>query len=285
MADAPEWFWTAVDQTPESASVMLDEIELNYLRWGHQGAPGLMMIHGHNAHAHWWDFIAPRYAVDHHVIAPDLSGMGDSDHRDEYSADLYASEICAVADAAGLGPDTIVVAHSFGGMMAIRALARFRSRFKGLILLDSGIKHPDDETPKGPERWSKPKVYPDLEIARSRFRLQPPQTCENEFLVAHIARHSIDRIDDGFVWKFDDELNARMTATGDLEDDFKAITGPLALIYGADSASFSEKSAAHMKSLNDALEVEARADAQQHLFRAPPQAFIDGLSAILARWA
>ena len=78
MADAPEWFWTAVDQTPESASVMLDEIELNYLRWGHQGAPGLMMIHGHNAHAHWWDFIAPRYAVDHHVIAPDLSGMGDS---------------------------------------------------------------------------------------------------------------------------------------------------------------------------------------------------------------
>ena len=34
MADAPEWFWTAVDQTPESASVMLDEIELNYFAVG-----------------------------------------------------------------------------------------------------------------------------------------------------------------------------------------------------------------------------------------------------------
>ena len=76
-----------------------------------------------------------------------------------------------------------------------------------------------------------------------------------------------------------------MTATGDLEDDFKAITGPLALIYGADSASFSEKSAAHMKSLNDALEVEALADAQHHLFLDQPQAFMDSLSAILARWA
>jgi pimeloyl-ACP methyl ester carboxylesterase len=210
--------------------------------------------------------------------------MGDSDHRDEYSADLYAEELCQVADAAGLSTNTIVVAHSFGGLMAIRALARFKDRFKGLILLDSGVKHPDDESPKGPERWTKPKVYPDLEVARSRFRLQPPQTCEHEFLVNHIARHSIDAIDDGFVWKFDDELNSRMKITGDFEADFAGLQCPITLIYGEHSASFSAKSAEHMRALNPNLKVEVLKAAQHHLFLDQPIAFIAQLKDALAQF-
>lgn len=274
MADAPEWFWEAVDQTPQSSFVTLDDVDLHYLSWGGDNTQGLMLVHGHNAHAHWWDFIAPNFSNDYHVVAPDLSGMGDSDHRDEYSADLYADELKAVADAANLGPETWLVAHSFGGLMAIRTMARHPDRFKGLVLLDSGIKHPDDETPKGPERWSNPKVYPDLDIARSRFRLQPPQTCEHEFLVNHIARHSIDAIDEGFVWKFDEELNTRMKATGDLAEDFTGISSPLSLIYGADSASFSRKSADHMVDLNPRVRVHALAEAQHHLFLDQPLEFV-----------
>ena len=284
MADAPDWFWEAVDQTPEDGYISFDEVELHYLQWGHVDAPGLMLVHGHNAHAHWWDFIAPSFASRYHVVAPDLSGMGDSDHRDEYSADLYAEELCQVADAAGLSTNTIVVAHSFGGLMAIRALARFKDRFKGLILLDSGVKHPDDESPKGPERWTKPKVYPDLEVARSRFRLQPPQTCEHEFLVNHIARHSIDAIDDGFVWKFDDELNSRMKITGDFEADFAGLQCPITLIYGEHSASFSAKSAEHMRALNPNLKVEVLKAAQHHLFLDQPIAFIAQLKDALAQF-
>lgn len=284
MADAPDWFWEAIDQTPEDGYVSVDEVELHYLQWGRADAPGLMLVHGHNAHAHWWDFIAPSFSSRYHVVAPDLSGMGDSDHRDEYSADLYAEELCQVADAAGLSADTIVVAHSFGGLMAIRALARFKDRFKGLILLDSGVKHPDDESPKGPERWTKPKVYPDLEIARSRFRLQPPQTCEHAFLVNHIARHSIDAIDDGFVWKFDDELNSRMKMTGDFEADFVGLQCPVSLIYGEDSASFSVKSAEHMRALNPNLKVGALKAAQHHLFLDQPIEFIAQLKAELVQF-
>jgi len=282
MADSPEWFWQAVDQTPKSNFTSLDDIELHYLVWGEASAPGLMLIHGHNAHAHWWDFIAPSFSQDYQVVAPDLSGMGDSDHRDVYSADLYAEEIKAIADAANLGEETLLVAHSFGGLMAIRAMARYPGRFKGLVLLDSGIKHPEDESPKGPERWSKPKVYPDLEIARSRFRLQPPQTCDNEFLVNHIARHSIDAIDEGFVWKFDDELNNRMQVTGDFVADFTSLTAPLVLIYGEHSASFSRKSADHMAALNPALIVHSLANAQHHLFLDQPLAFMALLQSVLS---
>ena len=118
--------------------------------------------------------------------------MGDSDHREEYSADIYAKEIVAVADENQMPDDTILVAHSFGGIMGLRAVATNPSRFKGLILLDSGVKHTDDERPPDVERWSRPKVYPNLEVASSRFRLQPPQQCANEYLVQHIARNSIE---------------------------------------------------------------------------------------------
>ena len=133
-----------------------------------------------------------------------MSGMGDSDHRDEYSADLYAREIVAVADKCNMGPDTILVSHSYGGIMSIRAVAQYPDRFKGLILLDSGVKHPDDVTHPEPDRLARAKLYPTSEIARSRFRLQPPQQCENQYVVDHIARASIEYIDDGFGWKFDE---------------------------------------------------------------------------------
>jgi len=34
MADAPDWFWEAIDQTPEDGYVSAGEVELHYLQWG-----------------------------------------------------------------------------------------------------------------------------------------------------------------------------------------------------------------------------------------------------------
>jgi pimeloyl-ACP methyl ester carboxylesterase len=284
MSETPEWFWKAVDTKPESGSVEVEDIDINFFKWSDPGNPGLLFVHGHNAHAHWWDFIAPAYKDDFQTIALDLSGMGDSDHRDDYSADTYAKEILAVADKNEMPENTIVVAHSFGGIMGLRTVATYASRFKGLILLDSGVKHPDDERPRDVERWSQPKVYPNLDVARSRFRLQPPQQCANEYLVQHIARNSIEHIDEGFVWKFDEELNSRMKATGDITQDLKSVTCKIALIYGENSEYFSSKSAAYMKELQPALEVYELADSQHHLFLDQPVAFMDQLSEILDGW-
>ena len=285
MSDTPDWFWDAVDTKPEKGFVEVEDSDINFLKWSEPGNPGLLFVHGHNAHAHWWDFIAPAYKDDYQTVAQDLSGMGDSDHREEYSADTYAREIVAVADKNQMPENTILVAHSFGGMMALRAVARNPSRFKALILLDSGVKHPDDERGPEVERWSRPKVYPNLDVARSRFRLQPPQQCANEYLVQHIARNSIEHIDEGFVWKFDEELSSHMKATGDTAQDLQSVTCKIALIYGQNSASFTAKSAAHMKELQPALEVHELADAQHHLFLDQPVTFMAQLSSILNSWA
>ncbi|MCH8257187.1 MAG: alpha/beta hydrolase [Proteobacteria bacterium] len=287
MSDTPEWFWDAVDTKPEQGFVEVGDCDINFLKWSEPASStgrGLLFVHGHNAHAHWWDFIAPAYKDQYQTVALVLSGMGDSDHREEYSTDTYAKEIIAVADKNEMPGNSILVAHSFGGMMALRALAQNPTRFRGLILLDSGVKHPDDERPPEVERWSRPKVYPNLDVARSRFRLQPPQQCANEYLVQHIARNSIEHIDEGFVWKFDEELSSHMKATGDIVQDLQSVTCRIALIYGQNSASFSAKSAIHMKELQPALEVFELADAQHHLFLDQPIAFMDQLTSILNLW-
>lgn len=286
MSETPEWFWEAVETESEAGSVEVRNCEINYLVWSGKGKPGLLLVHGHNAHAHWWDFIAPFFKDDYQTAALDLSGMGDSGHRDEYSADIYAEEIVAVADALDMPADTIVVAHSFGGMMALRAVASNPGRFKGLVLVDSGVRDPEEEKERDRqlERWTKPKVYPDRETAISRFRLQPPQQCDNQYIVDHIARNSVE-YDDGWVWKFDEEQGSRMKREGSIEDDLKSVTGKIALIYGENSASYSAKSAAYMKSLKPELEVMELANAQHHLFLDQPLAFVEALKGLLGRWS
>lgn len=285
MSETPDWFWKAIETEPESASIEVRDCDINYLTWSDKGNPGLLLVHGHNAHAHWWDFIAPFFKDEYQTVALDLSGMGDSDHRDEYSSEVYAEEIIAVADTAGMPGNTVVVAHSFGGMMALRAFASNPGRFKGLILVDSGVRDPEEmkDRERDVERWSKPKVYPDRETAVSRFRLQPPQQCDNQYIVDHIARNSVE-YDDGWVWKFDEEQGTRMKRTGDLVEDLKSVTGKIALIYGEQSASYSARSAAYMKTLQPALEVFSVANAQHHVFLDQPLAFVDTLKSILGEW-
>ena len=281
----PQWFWDAIDNKPESDFVEVDGTDVNFLYWSEAGKPGLLFVHGHNAHAHWWDFIAPNYADKYQAVSLDLSGMGDSDHRDEYSAGIYAKEIVAVADICAMPRDTILVSHSFGGMVSIRTIAKNSERFKGLILLDSGIKHPDDVKSPEPDRLASAKLYPTSEIARSRFRLQPAQQCENQFIVDHIARHSIEYFDEGFGWKFDEEQRQRMQVYEDAKDDFESIVTKCALIYGDRSEYFSAKSAAYMKEVLPHLEVKELQDAQHHLFLDQPLSFMAELSAQLDAWA
>lgn len=280
----PDWFWEAIDTKPEAGFVDVEGSDINYLYWSEPGNPGLLFVHGHNAHAHWWDFIAPSYKDQYQTVALDLSGMGDSDHRDEYAVPLYGREIVAVADKCEMSPDTILVSHSFGGIMSIKAVADHPDRFKGLVLLDSGVKHPDDIKPTDPARLARAKQYPTAEIARSRFRLQPPQQCENQYIVDHIARHSVEYVDDGFGWKFDEEQRSRLKEYGSLKEDFESIAIKCALIYGADSDSFSASSATYMKELLPHLEVTELADAQHHLFLDQPLTFMETLNEQLDRW-
>ena len=111
---APAWFEQAVSSTPKSHFLEVMEQRIHCQVWESESgnAQGLLFVHGHAAHAHWWDFIAPSFQRKYRVGAMDMSGNGDSAHRDKYTAGQFAAEISQVAE--WLSPNTIVVAHSFG---------------------------------------------------------------------------------------------------------------------------------------------------------------------------
>ena len=127
--EIPGWFWTAVETEAEEHTVEVEECDVFYRTWGEPDKPPMLLIHGMNAHSRWWDFIAPQLTDEYRVAAMDLTGMGDSDYRYAYDAETYAAEIVAVCDDVGFGDDVVVVAHSFGGVMATKAANLFPERF------------------------------------------------------------------------------------------------------------------------------------------------------------
>lgn len=284
----PEWFFDAVETDYETASVEVDECDVVYQSWRSQAgaeAPGLLLIHGMNAHAHWWDFIAPHFLDDYRVAAMNLTGMGDSDYRYEYRGDTYAEEIRAVCDDLNFGTDTTIVAHSFGGYMAVKAVNAYPDRFANLILVDSGIRHPDDPPSEHMTMMmgGKTKIYPDKQNALGRFRLQPPQSCENTYILEYIARHSLMPVDDGgWSWKFDDDLPATLKGADRVPEDYANMSVRLGEIYGADSELFSRRTLDYMRELVDqpfpAVAIE---NAQHHVFLDQPLAFVDALRTML----
>jgi pimeloyl-ACP methyl ester carboxylesterase len=275
----PDWFWEAVDTPAESRTIEVDECDVAYRLYPSAGKPGMLLIHGMNAHSRWWDFIAPQLLDQYQVAAMDLTGMGDSDYRYEYSSKTYADEILAVIEDAGLGDDAIVVAHSFGGYMAVKAANLHPEKFGALVLVDSGIRHPDEPIPDRPKMGGmQGKVYPDRESALMRFRLQPPQSCENEYILQYIARNSLMPMDGGWAWKFDEDLLTTLTEVDRKPEDFQSLTVPLGVIFGADSELYTRQSLEYMQELvPQDFPVREIANAQHHVFLDQPLAFVEAL--------
>ena len=89
--DAPEWFHSAISQSPRKENLQHQLGNLAYQVWDRNKAKDIIiLIHGTGAHKKWWDPIAPLINKDFSIIAPDLPGMGESDHRQEYNFEGFS---------------------------------------------------------------------------------------------------------------------------------------------------------------------------------------------------
>ncbi|MCY4657229.1 MAG: alpha/beta hydrolase [Gammaproteobacteria bacterium] len=280
----PDWFWEAIGHKSTRHQVEFDECDVNYREWGATTGDPLLFLHGMYGHSGWWDFIAPSFLNQYRPVAMDLTGMGDSDYRWEYDSFTYASEIKAVCDDANLSKDVILVAHSFGGRMAVKACALYPDRFKALVLVDSGIHSPDEEIPDYPPLGGgRAKTYPSREAAESRFRLYPPQPCTNQYLLDYIAKNSLMPVDGGFAWKYDEDLASSLTDVESDPDDFRSLNLPVSIIYGADSLSFTKETLEYtMSLLPNVVSVRRIEDAEHHVFLDQPLEFTETLLSVLA---
>ncbi len=295
---APRWLTEAIGFQPESRFVSVKGARIHYLRWGDPSKPGLLLVHGNAAHAYWWSFIAPFLARDYHVAAMDLSGMGDSEWRvpqgdaSAYSMDLFAAEELAVLEDAGLfahPKPPVIAAHSFGGFVTMKAAATFGSRLSGVVIIDSPVNPP---TRAGDPAAHKPhphKIYPSLAAALARFRLMPPQICENLYLLDWVARHSLKEVtgpdgESGFTWKFDPAIWRQFTI-GDTAALLKSTRCRVAVFRGEHSVLMPPRVGDYIFDLLDrAVPVVEIPEAQHHIMLDQPLALVSSLRTLLADW-
>ena len=203
--DAPRWFRRAIEVPFEDGSVEVAGASIHYLAWGERGRRGLVFVHGGGAHAHWWTHIAATFAEEFRVLAVDLSGHGDSDHRPNYEIEQWTGEIVAVAADGGISGPPVVVGHSMGGFVTIATAALHGDHLAGVIVCDSPVTEPDPEVEsyRLKESFGRPRTYGSVEEALSRFRTVPPQEHYLDYVIDHVGRRSLHEADGGWQWKFD----------------------------------------------------------------------------------
>ena len=98
--------------------------------------PAILFVHGYPLDRTIW-----REQIDaldgYRRIAPDLRGMGQSDAPDlGYGMELYAADLAALLDALGVD-DVVLCGLSMGGYIAFEFVRQWRSRVRGLVLMDT----------------------------------------------------------------------------------------------------------------------------------------------------
>lgn len=289
---APGWFTWAINAPVSQHQVTIAGCNISYLDWSGPRAsrgdtrPGLLLLHGGGAHARWWQFIAPFFEQTHRVVAMDLSGMGDSGHREEYSIELRAQEVDALLDELDFGKDTVVVGHSLGGLITTCFAATFGNRVAGCVLVDSPVLPPDAQPfPQPPTSPKAHRIHPTLDAAVGRFRVVPTQPCDNDYILEFIAHHSLKRVGTGWQWKFDPVVFGPPDFGSPFREFLAEFQCPAAFVYGERSALVTASTASYMAGLlGPTTPVIAIPNAYHHVMLDEPLGFVCALRALFESW-
>ena len=194
--NVPRWYTDSMAVKPTRGTVDVAGATINYLQWGEAGKPGLVFVHGGAAHSHWWSHIAPTFLPEYQVAALDLSGHGDSDHRDRYDLSLWAAEVNAVIDDLDLPSKPVLIGHSMGGFVTMGTAAILPDLLHGAVIIDSPVRRPDPEVEHGRSTndFTKPRAYEDPERSILNFRTIPAQDIILPFLKDHVAATTLRRV-------------------------------------------------------------------------------------------
>lgn len=239
---------------PTSHSYYSQRLRLHYVDWGNPQAPPLILLHGGRDHCRSWDWVAGALREDWHVIAPDLRGHGDS----QWSADGEYSPRACVYDLAQLihqmnfDPVTIV-AHSYGGNIALRYAGIYPERVRRLVAIEGlgpsprVLKERHGTPMAGRMReWIEkkraaagrsPRRYESLDEAYRRMKEANSYLSDEQ--ARHLTIHGISQNEDGtYSWKFDNYFRVMPPfdmSQSDIESLWEAITCPALLLYGEKS--------------------------------------------------
>ena len=231
---------------------MSQRLRLNYLDWGNPSAPPLVLLHGSRDHAHNWDWVARRLQDRFHVIAPDFRGHGDSDWSvgARYSPAEHVYDVSQLIHQQDLAPVS-VIAHSLGGIVALRYAGTFPEHVDRLLIVDGtgDISQFAGGRPSAPERmrtWveiqrglaaRRPRLYATLEQAYERMQEANPHLTAEQ--ARHLTIHGAKQNEDGtYSWKFDNYVHTGHMldlAPEEIGEVWANIACPVLFVTGSES--------------------------------------------------
>lgn len=260
MSNLPFWLERALAVPSQTGTVEVAGANIVFETWGKIGNPGIVLIHGSNAHLEWWRFTAPFLADNFRVAALDLSGNGNSDWRERYTGELLAEEVWQVCQAAELGDKPFVVGHSFGGWVALETGKYHDTELGGILFMDFTTAPPEQYLEwglraerEGVDPGRKLRVYEEKEAALKRFRFIPEQPGVHPAVLAHLAEYGLKAVDGGWTWKFDPALFDHMEMGSAQRDTFAQLTTKRALMLGEKSEDEGAFYADHMLAITGGL--------------------------------
>ncbi len=288
LADSPAWFKRALSVPVEDGFVTVDGCPIHYLAWGDPDQKGLLFVHGGGANAHWWSHVAARFSEDFRVLAMDMSGHGDSGHRDSYSLEQWTDEAMAVAAHGGIAGPPLIIGHSMGGFVTIVTAAVHSDRLAGVIVCDSPVTEPDPEVSgyHVGDAFGRARVYESLDIAATRFRTVPAQEHYLDYVMDNIARNSLRAVEGGWSWKFDRNIfsqfggSARGVAVPYLTD----VTCRLALLRSENGLVTRDIGESMYDMLGRVTPVIELPEAGHHAMLDEPLVLLTAIRSVLADW-
>jgi lipase len=108
---------------------------LHVHEWGDPGSPPVVCLHGVTSYGGRFHLLADRLP-DHHVVAPDLRGHGNSDWEPPWDLDTHLADVLETVPV----EPAVWIGHSFGGRLAAELAAREPGRVERIILLDPALQ-------------------------------------------------------------------------------------------------------------------------------------------------
>jgi len=221
--------------TPCDRRAVLRGLRFHWLDWGTAGCPPLLLLHGGAQTAHSWDEVAPDLARDHHVVALDQRGHGETEWApaSRYRREDFVGDVAAVLDLLGWAEATLV-ALSLGGLNAIAFAAAHPARVRGLVVVDVV----PTVAPAGAEAIRAQlatRDFASLEDAVAlAHRFNPRRTLEN---IRERLRHGMRETPEGrWTYRFDPAMGAAVAGVEALWAAVERIRCPTLLVRGGESA-------------------------------------------------
>ena len=118
---------------------------LNYMTFGDEKFPPVMIVHGLYGSGKNWGVIAKRLSDQFFVITVDLRNHGDSPWLDTHNYHVMADDLVEVINSLNIKPN--VIGHSMGGKAAMVLALKHPNLVRNLIIADiAPVKYEHDQS-------------------------------------------------------------------------------------------------------------------------------------------